>query len=106
MANDIEISWIPPTLDTANKPTTVTKVSIYERQPGGAVVKVQDITDAPTLTAKKALLVGYFTTSRLYEFAVTSSNTEGESAMSSFGSDSLDIPQSMGAPGVRIVPKP
>lgn len=106
MANDISISWVPPTLDTANKPTTISKVTIYERVPGGAVNKVLEITDAATLAAKTVILPGYFTTSRLYEFAVTSTNSEGESAMSPFGSDSLDIPQAMGAPGVRIVPKP
>ena len=106
MANNIEVTWVPPTLDTANKPTTISKVTVYERQPGGTVIKALEITDPVILAAKKVMLVDYFTTSRVYEFAVSSSNPEGESAISPWGSDSLDVPQPMGAPGVRIVPKP
>lgn len=107
MAQDIVVSWVPPTQDTANKPTTVTKVRIYEIQPGNPnPVLAMEIADSATLTAKQATLVGYYTTARPYTFVVSSCNADGESSVSPQGTDSVDVPQAMGAPGVKIVPKP
>ncbi len=102
---DIEISFVPPTKTVSGTAVTLTAVTVYERQPGGAVVKVRDAT-AAEITAKKITLVDYYATARVYEFAVTSSNADGESAMSPWGSDSVDVPAAMGVPVVRIVPKP
>lgn len=107
MAQDIQISWVNPTQDTANKPTTIIKVRIYELQPGvAAPVLVQEITDSATISAQKVMLVGYYTTARPYVFEVSCSNADGESALSPPGSDSVDVPQAPGAPGVKIFPKP
>ena len=102
---DIEIAFVPPTKSVSGANTTITAVTVYERQPGGAVVKVRDAA-AAEITARKIVLADYYATPRVYEFALTSSNADGESAMSPWGSDSVDVPAAMGVPGVRIVPKP
>lgn len=107
MAQDIQVTWVNPTQDTANKPTTVTKVRIYEiPQGGGTPVLAQEITDPAIIAGQTFTLVGYYQSARPYTFEVSAFNSDGESALSPPTTDSVDVPKAMAAPGVKILPKP
>ena len=103
---DIEISWVNPTKTVGGANVTLTKVRIYEKQPGVTnPVIAKEITVSAEIAAQKVLLVDYYQVARPYEFAVSFFNADGESALSPFGVDSVDVPQAGGAPAVRINPK-
>lgn len=107
MAQDIQITWTNPTQNTNNQPTTISKVRIYELQPGNPTpVLATEIVDPAIIAAQKFVLVGYYTAARPYTFEVSCFNTDGESALSPPGTDSYDVPKTPAAPGVLILPKP
>lgn len=103
---DIEISWVNPTKTVGGANVTLTKVRIYEKQPGVTAPAIaKEITVPAEIAAQKVLLVDYYQVARPYEFAVSFFNADGESALSPFGVDSVDVPQAGGAPVARILPK-
>lgn len=103
---DIKVTWTNPTKTVGNLNVVLTKVRIYEQQPGvAAPVLAKELTTAAEIAAQTYTLVDYYTVARPYSFAMAFVNADGESALSPIGTDSVDVPQASAAPVVAVVPK-